>query len=112
MSNPVQPLPPSEYQKELGKAKSEGYVHRSLVGFDDFVNVLLDGSPDETISSRCARWDTEDTGLKKAIGSAVCRALNLVNKDHGAKAEAADLGRARQVVKIEEATPTVQEESK
>lgn len=108
MSDPVQPLPNLPAQEQ--QTAQEGYIHRSLVGLDEMVNVLLDGSPDETISSRMARWATEDSGIKQHIGSAVCKALNLVSPDHGAKAIAGDLERAETIVQTEESTPTVKEE--
>lgn len=31
------------------------YFYNLLIGFDQFVNVVLAGAPDETISSRCYR---------------------------------------------------------
>lgn len=36
-------------------AKSEGYVTRVLVAFDQFINVTFGGNPDETISARTGR---------------------------------------------------------
>lgn len=108
MSNPVQPLPPAEFQAAFDPDKN--YFRRAAVSLDDMVNALLDGNNDETISSRMARWATEHGGWKRDVGAAVCRGLNILSADHGAKAEAADLGRAELIVKTEEATPTVQQE--
>lgn len=33
------------------------YVDRVLIGFDQFINTLAGGMPDETISARCYRLD-------------------------------------------------------
>lgn len=33
-----------------------GYFHNLLVACDQFLNTLLGGWPDETLSSRCWRW--------------------------------------------------------
>lgn len=104
MSDPITPLTPSQTDLASEQAAHEGYVHRSLVGLDQFVNVLLDGSPDETISSRAARWATEETpgSLKHSIGTAVSKGLDMFQKDHGAKAEVGDLTRAQNVEAIEQ----------
>lgn len=104
MTDPITPLTPQQTAIQEAQAAHEGYVHRGLVGLDQFVNVLMDGNPDETISSRMARWATEETGLKKDIGVAVSKALDLAQPDHGAKAEAGDEQRAQNVAAIEEKT--------
>lgn len=101
MANPIVPLTPAQTAHAEEQTAKEGYVHRALVGFDEFVNVLLDGAPDETISSRMARWATEDNGLKRDIGTAVSRGLELFQRDHGAEAEAGDAERGQAVVKLE-----------
>ncbi|MDE2099242.1 MAG: hypothetical protein KGL39_18455 [Patescibacteria group bacterium] len=115
MAEPVTPLSPGDFAGNIAKADDESYVHKDFVAFDQFVNVLADGNPDETISSRMARWATEEQpgSLKHRIGTGMCDFLNLFQKDHGAVAEASDLGRAKAVEHVEEATPTVKaEESK
>lgn len=33
----------------------KGYIYRVLIGLDQFSNSILNGAPDETISSRCGR---------------------------------------------------------
>lgn len=99
--DPITPLSPTEVAAQEVVASKEGYVKRDLVAIDELANVLADGSPDETISSRMARWATEDHGIKRDIGIAVSYALNLAQKDHGAKAEASDLERAMAAEAIE-----------
>lgn len=110
--NPVTPLTPSQLQQQELQALHESWFHKDAVAFDDMVNVFAGGNPDETISSRMARWATEETGFKQSFGAAVCKALNIVSPDHGAKAEISDLSRAENVVHVEDATPTVAEEGK
>lgn len=102
MSNPVQPLTPEQTAQQDAKTDSNSYVHRSFVALDDLANVLADGSPDETISSRMARWAVEDHALKHDIGVAACKALNLIQQNHGALAMEADAERGRDVTKIED----------
>lgn len=97
----ITPLTPQQTAVQEQEALKEGYVRKDLIGLDQFVNVLLDGDPDETISSRAARWATEDDGIKKHIGEAVSRGLDLFQSDHGAKAEAGDDARADKVAEIE-----------
>lgn len=112
MADPVQPLTPDELKQQELKALHESWFHKDAMAFDQMVNVFADGNPDETISTRMARWATEDTGFKQEFGAEVCRALNVISSDHGAKAEVADLMRAEHVASIEEAAPTVEQESK
>lgn len=109
MSSPVQPLTPQQFAQQELKDIHQSWFHRDAVAFDQMVNVFADGNPDETISSRMARWATEDSGFKKEFGSAVCDALNKINPDHGAKAEVADLTRAEAVEGVELASPTIKE---
>ncbi len=110
MSSPVTPLTPAEFQHQTLEAMHESWFHRDAVAFDEMVNVFADGDPDETISSRMARWATEETGFKRGFGSAVCDALNKIEPDHGAKAEVADLARAENAETVEQNSPTVKEE--
>lgn len=98
MTNPITPLDPTQTQHEEEQAAKEGYVHRALVGLDQFVNVLTGGEPDETISSRAARASVKG----KIWGKAMSGFLNLFQKDHGAKAQAGDTERAKHVSDIEQ----------
>lgn len=108
MSNPVTPLNAQQTAEAIVKASHEGYIHRDLVSFDDLVNTLADGNPDETISSRMGRWAVNDTGLKKDIGVAVCDALGLIQHNHDAKAVAADYERAKKLMQVEENSGIIQ----
>jgi hypothetical protein len=72
-------------------------MHRSLVGLDQFVNVLTGGKNDETISARSQR--AADRGNK--FGQFMCWWLGKIQPDHGHKAEAGDLRRAEEVKQTE-----------
>ena len=112
MSNPVTPLNAQQTAEAIVRASHEGYIHRDLVSFDDLINTLTDGNPDETISSRMARWAVDDDGLKKDIGIAVCTALGDIQKNHDAKAVAADYERAKNLLQVEENSGIIKPEGK
>lgn len=104
MSNPITPLTPAQTQTQEAKAASEGYIKRVLVSDVDIpLNVLTDGLPDETISSRWARW-SKMAGIRGAIGRAGSRMLDWFQTDHGARAIAGDAARARKVEQVEDAS--------
>lgn len=107
MSDPIQPLTPAEEQAALDQAAHESTFHRDAVAVDVCANVLLGGNPDETISSRMARWDTQDGGVRHEVGRVISEGLDLIEHNHGAKAEAADLERAQAVERIESTTGTL-----
>lgn len=97
MTDPITPLTPSQTRTQEEQAAHEAYLHRVLVGLDQFFNVISDGDPDETISSRAAR--AAEKG--KPWGIAMSKFLNLFQKDHGAKAQAGDAERAQAVETLE-----------
>ena len=107
MTDPITPLTPAQLATAEQQTAKEGYLHKTAIGLDQFVDVLTGGLPDETISSRAARWDTEDKGLKHVAGHEMSRFLDLFQKDHGAQAEAGDLERAMIVETTEETTGTL-----
>lgn len=100
MTDPIQALTAVELAQDEARVAKEAYVHRILVGLDQFINVLTDGQPDETISSRAARADEKG----EFWGREMSKFLDLFQKDHGAKAQAGDLERADQVAKLENTT--------
>jgi hypothetical protein len=100
MSDGITPLTPSQVAAQEASAAHEGYVHRDLVAVDITVSVITGGLEDETISSRLAR-DAEQHRLVGEIGSKV---LDVFEKDHGAKAQAADTERADVVIATEAAS--------
>lgn len=80
------------------QAAGQGYLHRALVGFDQWVNVLTFGAPDDTISSRMQRWKDGTVprpgGFKRAFGRFMCGWLGKIQKAHDLKANAGDWERA------------------
>ena len=97
MSNPLVPLTPTQTLTAEEQASQEEYVHRVLVGVDQFFNVLTDGDPDETISARSARASEKG----KKWGIVMSKFLDVFQKNHGVKAQAGDLERAQAVVVAE-----------
>jgi hypothetical protein len=68
------------------------YFHRVLVAFNQFLNVvLLNGLPDETISSHAQK--SCEQGHR--WGCWVSSFLNLFQSKHGVKAQAGDVKRAK-----------------
>lgn len=101
MSDGITPLTPSQQAVQATEAGKEGYVLRNLIALDMEANSILGGKPDETISSRLAR-DAEEGHAVGIIGSKI---LDVFQPDHGAKAQAGDVGRAKAVETLEEDSP-------
>ncbi len=100
MPDAIIPLTPAQETHEESQAAKEGWIHRSLVALDQFANVVFfRGQPGETISTHSARADR----LGKAWGRVMSRFLNLFQSDHGAKARAGDIERAKNLLRIENA---------
>lgn len=93
----ITPLDPQQTSMQEAQAAKEGYVKRVLVATDMNVNVLFDGHPDETISSRAARAASKN----KLWGKILSKVLDVFQSDHGAKAVAGDEERAITVSSIE-----------
>lgn len=94
----VTPLTPSQEALQERKASTEGWFHRSLVALDMFVNVVvLRGIPDETISSHASRAALQG----KTWGKILSAFLNWFQPDHGPKAQAGDIERAENLIRIE-----------
>ena len=100
MSTGIIPLDLAQVAVEEKQASKEGYLTRDLIALDQGVNVLTDGLPDETISSRLAR-DAQEGHVVGKIGSKV---LDLFQKNHGADAQAGDLERAHAVAVTEKSS--------
>lgn len=99
------PLTPEQVAQAQANASKDGYLHRDLVALDQDINVDAGGLPDETISSRVRRISDAHPkwGLNPAVwlAEALNAGLNLIQADHGAKAEAGDLQRAQAVEETE-----------
>lgn len=86
--------------EQEAQAAAEGYLHRVVVAFDIFLNVVFRGREDETISARAYRAALEG----KLWGRILNDFLNLLQSDHGAKAASGDLERAQSISRTEEQT--------
>lgn len=99
------PLTPQQVQQAQANAAKDGYVHRDLVALDQDINVDAGGLPDETISSRVRRITDAHPGWSWNPGVWLAKALNaglnLIQANHGAKAQAGDLERAQAVEQTE-----------
>lgn len=98
MGNPITPLTPTQTEMQEAKAAHEGYLHRVLVGLDQFLNVVGDGKADMTISTRAGLAAQHGS----VIGKTLSDFLNLFQKDHGAKAAAGDAERDTQELQAEQ----------
>jgi hypothetical protein len=101
MNSGITPLTPQEEAEYKREASQEGYLKREAVAIDIFANETTDGLMDETISSRMSRWATSKVGIKGFVGRVISKGLDLIQNNHGAKAQAGDLERAEQVEKTE-----------
>jgi hypothetical protein len=107
MSNPITPIDKTAELKDFGEVQREGYIHRFLIAFDIFCNVVFfNGDEDETISSHSARAATQG----KRWGIVLSKFLNLFQRDHGAHAIAGDEERALNIERIEENSGVIPKE--
>src|SRR5258708_6624309 len=104
---PITPLPPAQALGLEAGVKSDSYILRVLIEFDIFVNVICNGHPGETISSRAARAATQG----KWWGTLLSSFLDLFEKDKGETAEATDIGRAEVVINLESQSGNVPKET-
>lgn len=99
MSDPIVPISPAQTASQEAQTAKEGILHRDLVAIDIAANVvLLKGQEDETISSHAARADEKG----KRWGRIMSRFLNVFQSNHGPKAQAGDVERAKSVIQMEE----------
>ena len=86
-------LTPEELVEYELHAVHESWWHSDLVAFDQFLNAITGGKPDETISARSQRL--ADQGNK--FGKFMIWWLDKIQSRHGQKAQAGDLARSEQV---------------
>lgn len=104
MSSPLKPfggapLTPEEIEACKERASKEGWAHRDLVAFDQFLNVFaLRGLPDETMSGHFQRLANDGNHF----GKMMCAWLDVIQSRHGQKAQAGDIARAETVESTEE----------
>jgi hypothetical protein len=65
------------------------YIWNLLISLDQLLNTLINGDPDETISSRMGKRAREGDQL----GKLVCRVLNIFDKNHCEKSIEEDEGK-------------------
>ena len=100
MSSPIIPLTPAQEAADEAQVSKEKYLRRVLVGIDQLINVVTDGDPGETISSRAARAAAQG----KPWGIELSKLLDCFEYDHGALAMEGDETRAEHVIAEEEAS--------
>ena len=103
MSGPITPLTPAQQAAAEAAVAKEEYLRRVLVGIDQLMNVVTNGDPDETISSRAARAALNG----KKWGVELSKLLDCFQYDHGAQAIEGDETRAEKVVAEENASGTL-----
>lgn len=58
------------------------YLKNIGLTFDIGLNVLLAGSPTETLSSRLGRWRTHKSRAKRWIAKPICAGLDIIDPNH------------------------------
>jgi glutaredoxin-related protein len=99
-------LTPTQIREAEQSAATDGFVHRVAVAADQAVNVDTGGLPDETISSRVRRISNAHANWGWNPGVWLAKALNgglnIIQRNHGQRAEAGDLERALRVAETEQ----------
>ena len=91
------PLTPDQIaQAELNSAK-ESYIHKVLVGFDQFCASVVGIPNDQTISSQ-VEIDAHRKVWYSFLAKGLNAGLDLLQKSHGQKAQAGDIVRAEAVL--------------
>lgn len=98
------PLTPEQVQEAEQRAAKEGYIHKVLVGFDDFWNVATGGQVDETISARVGRVSKDPQAKHALLAKVLNHVLDWIQPSHGSLAAAGDLERAKAVEQTEDKT--------
>ena len=71
------------------------YFWNNLIAFDQSINTLFAGDPDETISSRMGKWARDghnNKGLRKYLWKLVNFVVEIFEKDHFKKSIEDDEG--------------------
>lgn len=111
-TGPVQPLDPQQTAQAEQLAAQEGYLKREAVALDTFVDETADGPMGITISTRWGDWAKNKKGIRGFIGRLGCRALNLIQRNHDAKAAAGDMERAQEAEQYIEKTGLIDAQKK
>lgn len=73
--------------------KLKPYVWNILIGFDQLVNTLLGGAPDETLSSRA--WRLKDASRFWGLARRFIDALFFLQEEHCKQAYLAEVNRTQ-----------------
>lgn len=74
--------------------KLNRYGWNLLITIDQFLNTILGGDPDETMSSRFGKWMlSPHTGWRKSLAYFICNILNLFEECHCIKSIEKDEGK-------------------
>lgn len=69
------------------------YFWNILISFDQFINTILFGDPDETMSSRFGKWlHLPHNTWKWRVAYTICRLLHMIDHNHCDKAVESDEG--------------------
>lgn len=104
MNDPVTPLTKAQTVAAEAKSAKHGYLENLAVDLDQSIPPIFDAPLGTTISGDAAIADVKDTGFKGFYGRWMCRFLNLFQRNHGAKAVAGDMERAKIVAQNEESS--------
>jgi hypothetical protein len=59
------------------------YIWNCLICFNQNINVLLAGDPDETVNSRIGKWKYHaESGTKRFIGNSFCTLMSFFDEQH------------------------------
>jgi len=97
MTDSNAPLTSEQIKQAELNATHHSYLARVLVGFDEWINVDTGGTLDETISARAQRLSDAGNEFAKLL----THGLDLLQKQHGRKAEAGQLAQAEAVEQVE-----------
>jgi hypothetical protein len=65
------------------------YIWNILISFDQLLNTILTGDPDETLSSRVGKRARKGDKFSKCV----CKVLDIIDKDHCEKSIERDRGK-------------------
>lgn len=91
------PLTPEQIQQAEVNSQHHNYIMRVLKGVDELLNVVSDGNLSETISARVGRLASTNE-----LAKLVLYPLDLIQRNHGEKAEAGNLADAKKIEGVEE----------
>jgi len=101
------PLSTEEISVAMGRVRHEGYVHRVLDSFDQFMGAIIGLQNDQTISS-ATEIAAHKNGVLKPFAVALNDGLDLIQRSHGQLAQAGDLERCTELKDTDAAALTAE----